>query len=273
MFKRFWIFLLLCSLLLPQLVVSADLLIEPDNDFYNRHRTECERLDRNFYANGANGSVSLKTEPGPRGAPTAEVENGEVIHILATYDYQGETWGVTEIYTPYISPDKWPNGWVPLNQLLPEYDSISFSEEHQSEIYSYAGNYEELQAVADFTIWAWPGSGIIRGTYLTANLPEDMDAYYADSPAYQDEDGREWVSWGNMFGIRNVWICLSDPASESIPAFNPEPPPQFLQAGDTVLPDASTKKLSLPWLIIILVSALIVITFILIRIFWKPKSR
>jgi hypothetical protein len=271
MFKRFWIFLLLCSLLLPRLIASADVLIEPNNDFYNRHRTECERLDRYFYANGASGSVSLKTEPGVRGVLSGVVENGEVINILATYNYQGETWGVTQIHTPDTPYNKLPNGWVPMSQLLPEYDSISFSEEHQSEIYSYAGNYEELQAVVEFTIWAWPGSGIIRGTFLTANLPEDMDAYYADSPAYRDEDGREWVSWGYMFGIRNVWICLSDPANDSIPAFNPEPPLDFHRSGDTAA-ETLTKKLSLPWLIIILVSALVVITFILIRIFWKTNS-
>jgi len=67
---------------------------------------------------------------------------------------------------------------------------------------------------------------------------------------------------------------IREPAFNPIEsAFNPEAPLKFFQSGDALPPNTSNNGFSLPWLIIILVSVVVVGTFILIRILWKPKSK
>lgn len=265
MIKRCFTFLLLSVsfLLMISLVAYADVLIEPNNDFYTRHRNECVYLSRSFYANGESGFVSLKKEPGSK-AEISVIENGEVLNIMFTYNYKGESWGVTEIYTPDKPYDKWPTGWIPMNQLLLVYDFISFAEEHQDEFYSYTGSYDELKTAEKIILWSWPGSGIKQETLEVSS----MDENFSVSHAYKDEQGREWGFIGYWYGRRNMWVCVSDPANSEIPTFNPAPQPELWQPGDTNIPQGG---LSTPLLIIILVAVLVVGTVILIRVFWKPN--
>ena len=42
----------------------ADSLWEPNNSFYERHADECQYLGRSFYANGAEGYITLWGRPG-----------------------------------------------------------------------------------------------------------------------------------------------------------------------------------------------------------------
>ena len=97
----FLLFVLSLLCLFP-LAVYADVLIEPNNRFYDRHRGECEYLGRRYYANGESGFVSVKKEPGAN-SETTVLENGYILNIMFTYNHNGESWGVTEI----------PNGDAP----------------------------------------------------------------------------------------------------------------------------------------------------------------
>lgn len=264
MIKR-W-FLAVCLILVFPFAAYADLLVEPQNDFYTRHSSDCTHLGRSFYANGEQGFLSLKKEPGSK-SETAAILNGEIIHIMFTYNHKGDIWGVTEIYTPDESYDKWPNGWVPMSELLLVYDYISFAEEHQDEFYTYTGNYNMLYETEDIVFWTWPGSGekawVLENEWRNS---ETDSSFLQASHAYKDADGREWGFFGYVYGNRNSWVCLSDPGNADIPAFNPAPQPELWQTDNI---NISANGLSTPVLIVILVAVLVACTMMLIRVFWK----
>lgn len=268
MLKRCFIFILLaiCCLVILPVSAYADILIEPKNDFYSKHSSECSRLDKSFYANGKIGYVSIKEEPGSK-RNAAIIENGEIVFIMATYDYNGEIWGVTQIYADSKKYDELINGWIPMDDLLHVYDYSSFAEEHQSAFYAYEDSYDSLDTGADIVIWSWPGSGTTQGT-LEALSGEDL-ADFSISHAYKDEVGREWGFIGYWHGYRNMWICISDPGNYDIPAFNPPPQPELWPPSEV---PAVQNGLSTPLLIIILVIVLVIGTAVMIRIFWKPKN-
>ena len=54
---------LLLTLLLLGTTATADVLIEPSDDFYRTHAEECEYLDRSYTANGKEGYVALYQSP------------------------------------------------------------------------------------------------------------------------------------------------------------------------------------------------------------------
>ena len=97
-----------------------------------------------------------------------------------------------------------------------------------------------------------------------------------------------------FYASRDLWVCLSDPSNQDIPAFNSAPEPVLWPAADPngnqiavsttdpalspsptdplTLPDTGKPWLSTPLLIIILVVVLVVATVVLIQIFWKKKN-
>ena len=263
--KRGFTFLLIMVLFLLSfpLAARADVLLEPNNSFYERHRSECTYLSRSFYANGKDGYVALKSEPNSK-TETAVIENGDTIRIMFTYSHNGEMWGVTEISSQDTPYREWPTGWIPMNQLLLMYDYISFEEDHKDEFYKYTGDYSELKAAKDLVLWAWPGSGNIL---WSGELPDTEN--FRVSNTYRDAEGREWGVVDYWYGIRNVWACLSDPENIDIPAFNPAPEPELWPQAD-MLPSPN-KGISTPLLISILVAILVIGTIVLVRIFWKPN--
>ena len=271
--KRFVIFLSVAAVAIimvsPALMFTpaafADAIATPDNSFYIRHNSECVYLNRGFYANGEGGSVSLKKEPGSS-TETGSVENGVKINIMFTYEYKGETWGVTTVYISGKSYNEFPTGWVPFSQLLLAYDYICFNEDHQEEIYNYTGGYDSLKEAEKIVLWSWPGSGVELSSIQQGDF--DYNNLGIDS-AYKDGEGREWGFIGYWYGARNVWVCISDPSNSDIPAFNPEPKPALWQ------PDGADNNTSaggppVPVLAIILVSSAVVCTAVLIRLVSKP---
>ena len=257
-----FLLLMVSLLLIFPLAARADMIAEPKNDFYDRNSADCIYLNRSFYANGKGGSVSLKKEPGSK-AETAVIENGEALYIMVTYNHKGEIWGVAQMYTRYET------GWVPMEQLLLVYDYISFEEEYKNEIYEYTGSDGTLENAKKLMVWSWPGSGSMR----QVDGPLSASGYGGplDIPrAYKDSEGREWVFLSYWYGIRNEWVCLSDPENGEIPAFNPAPEPELWPQADNL--PAPNKGLSTPLLIVILVAVLIIGTVILVRVFWKPKK-
>ena len=259
--------ILVIFLMLP-ITARADVLFVPNNSFYERHSSECTYLNRYFYTNSKDGFVIIKKEPGSK-TETAAIENGETVNIIFTYNHNGELWGVTEIYTPGKNSSERPNGWIPMNQLLLKYDYISFEEDHRDEIYDYTGDDEALTNAPELVLWSWPGSGSVshtmQGPLSSSGYGGPLDFPYA----YMDEEGREWGYLSYWYGIRNLWVCISDPSNADIPAFNPAPAPELWQSS---APPDTGGRLSAPWLVTILVVVLVVGTVILVRVFWKPKK-
>ena len=257
---------------------QADILIEPHNDFYYRHRQECQRVDRNFITNGERGFVSLKAEPGSQDE-VIQISNGQILYIILTYNQQGKIWAATEVHSPDDPNNPWLNGWIPLEDLLLEYDYISFAEDHQNEIYLFDHDsyYDKLPTNGDLVFWSWPGSGKLAWLLEEDWRSSDSEEYWLQpSQGYTDSSGRQWGFFAYIYGVKNIWACLNDPTNKDIPAFNPAPEPQLKQPSETDIQPADTVDLldnsGLLKLIIILIAALAVVTATLIHILWKPQK-
>ena len=46
--RRFFMLLAICFILMPTALVYADIIVEPQNDFFFRHGSECEYVDHDF---------------------------------------------------------------------------------------------------------------------------------------------------------------------------------------------------------------------------------
>jgi len=234
-----------------------------------RNIDDCVSLGRGFIANGRSGFVSLKHEPGSR-REVIEVENGTVIYITFTYNLNGEIWGVTDFY----SPDKPPaGGWAVMNELLLAYDYISFEEDHRDELYSITGIYDPLQEVRDIVLWTWPGSGSISHIIQQGwrNTEHETNFLSNATTAYIDSEGREWAYVSYLYGRVNAWVCLDAPDNEDIQAFNPAPEPvRWLSDPEHQVPHSGSQ---LPIIAIILVGAVVIVTIVLILVFWKRRAR
>ena len=253
---------LCATLLLPLAAVHADLLVEPQNGFYEKHRKQCQRLGRDFYANGEGGSIALKNEPGATKDITSAV-NGRTMYVGFTYKYKGVEWGIADLYPEtYGVYGKTITGWVPMEQLAVVYDYISFSEDHAGEFHDYTGDYSAFKDVSKIIAWAWPGSGITNGTVYVENF--NADGRF--EKAYTDPKGREWGYIGYLRGQRNLWICADAPEAEDIEAFNPAPAPGLYAPSEPAKPSGAAP--SLLGIIVMIVLTLVSGTAILIYKLW-----
>ena len=256
------------------LTARADVIVGPDyNSFYSRNYDKCVYLGRNFYANGSDGHVSLRNRPGAL-LKGYKVQNGTILHISFTCNFNGEIWGATQIYEPDKHPSQSPSGWMPMNDLLLAYDHISFEESHRDEIYTRLDVYESMPAKRDIVFWAWPGSGEIVHTLEAkwrSSTEHEQNFLSGEKLAYKDFEGREWVFIPYLFGRVNAWVFIDDPDNTDIPVFNPAPAPEPWRPR----PEDFGQQISgmqLPVIIAILVALLVLITAVLIRVFWRRKK-
>ena len=182
--------------LVHPLSASADVIFEPENNFYERHSDECSYFDRSCLAGGDTylwDAPNLVT--GDRKA-----QEGEKIYISFVYtDKDGIEWGLAE------SLDK----WILMADLYLEYGTPEFMEEHSNEIYEdepYLLSYG-----TEFVSWSYPESGVIDRP--DASVTDD----YEITTFYKDPDGRLWGYRAYMHGTRDIWICLSDMEDTGIP--------------------------------------------------------
>ncbi|MCL2884617.1 MAG: hypothetical protein FWF49_03955 [Oscillospiraceae bacterium] len=249
------------------LAAFADVILEPNDAFYHSHSGDYTDLKRYFYANGRNGFVSLKEAPDSQ-KEIDVVTNGDVLWIAGTCPYSGVIWGITEITTSDPGQNNATYAWVPMDQLLVKYDYISFYDDHKDKIFTYSGNYDSLKTTEEITLWSWPGSGVIQETLDPATISNLFAVEYA----YKDGQGRIWGFVYYWMGLRNAWICLSDPTNTNIPAFNPAPAPQLWQPADVASVDSPPTGDSTPLIVTVLVLVAVAGTAVLIRVFWKPKE-
>lgn len=233
-------------------VYGDDVIEEPENDFYKLHQNQIIRLGRSFTANGKNGSVPVKKEPGLK-TTDAKIQNGEVTYIRYSCFYNKRFWGFTPEY----------NGWVRMGEMLVMYDYVAFEEDHRNKFYN-PRNYAdaEIKRNRAAVAWPWPGAD----AYLW--IFKDLDMRNINiTHAYNDNYGRQW----GFAAYYNIWICLSDPLNLDIPAFNPAPKPEVWMP-KTAPVDVKRSVDQAVTLIAVLVAALVTGTVVLINVFWKPNK-
>ena len=253
--KRIVILLVICFFFAAPLTAYADAIVETDNAFYNRHRSELVSLGREFCANGEDGYTSVKKQPGS-GSDQGILQNGEDVYIQDTCLYNGEYWGFTYGFS---------GGWIKMDQVLVLYDGISFAEDHSDEFYNYEGNYDELEAAGGAIIWPWPGAA-----EQMISFDNFTGGDYWASTAWRDEDGREWGFVSGIYGRINGWICLSDPLNYDLPVLSPLPEPRAWEP-DKLHVDIGQSGNPMIVLIIVLVAAIAVGTIVIVKVFWKRR--
>ena len=278
MIKRFLIIFMAILMLASPLAVRADVVT--GNEYRFKYANKTQRIERGniFVANGPNGYVSAKKDPGSN-EEVAVYKNGETVLVDQTYFHKGKYWGASLYHS---AADR---GWVLMEHISIPYLSSDFYNENEKEFYTYTGSYEDVYAAKRIVFWEWPGSDkekrVIDYKNIVVNDIAAPYPYYSNI-VYKDNEGREW---GNIvvyytydyengeIGTTNTvgWVCLSDPENSDIPAFNPAPKPtKWSPVLSAELPPKS--PFNIPLLIISLVVILIVGAIVFIIIFRKRNK-
>jgi len=257
------------SFIVPVLPASADALVVPNNNFYERNSDKMEYLGRRFYANGEAGYITLLLEPNSS-REVISIENGEIIQIMFTFNDNGVKWGITELYSPDLSYRDIPTGWVKMDQLYAVYDSNAFIDANTDRIHEREYDLSKMELDGDIIFWTWPGSGEISGIWKDLEIIEsNMNIIYT---IYIDNEGCEWGYLPYFYGWREVWICLDDLSGRDKPAFNPAPEPQLRSPEPPPPPNTAGSIFSSPMFAITLVSLVAALSLLLIHLFWKKKK-
>ncbi len=200
--KRVWIWAVVIGWILSVMPAKADAIWEPNDNFYHEHHEECQYVNRNFTANGPDGEVIVYKSPeNPKVVDTWE--NGFKAYISFVYtDEDGNEWGIYENYETDVM------GWVPMAYMKVVYDGISFAEEFGESFVEESGVISEEYAGQILHCFDYPGA---KSSYEfhTEGINEMPPYQYT----FTDEQGLEWGYVGYFYGVRRVWICISNPTA------------------------------------------------------------
>ncbi len=239
--------------------VFGDVIWEPKDSFYEKMREDCHYEDRTYLANGEKGYVTVYKNPKSSRVVT-DIENGKDIYILFTYeDKSGQKWGLTEFYD-----DSQKNGWVLMGELIALYDHLSFCNDHEKEFVDYDGSFnpDELEDIV--YVWNYPGSDVITSKLYKDELQKYLPSF---SYMYKDDGERQWAYFGYYMG-REGWICLTDPENESLPAVKVD----YEGLIPASKPERSLATRNELLLFLILVGGVVIVTAILIKVFYGKKK-
>lgn len=196
-------------------IALADVIWQPNDDFYKAHFNECTYVNRQYYSNGETGFMELFSEPG--GTSLGFADNGELFNVQFSYKLGDDTWGVVaysqsgEKLVP-ISDGEEKSGWFKLSDASLKYDYKSFDEAHSADYKLYDGNYSELKDLSNIVMWTFPNSGATSGTL------DKIDENFTMQSVYTDLDSTQWGFVSYYYGMKSFWVCLSKPTDATIAA-------------------------------------------------------
>lgn len=249
-------------------LARADVLVEPRDDFYEKHRDTCVYQSRQYLANGAEGYATLWKSPASS-TQTENVANGEILNVDFVYTAaDGTKWGGV-----WGAEAEELRGWVRLDDCLVLPDYIAFAEAYAEAFVDFDPAYADALAdVETVALWKYPGSGMLVSEVEAEWFHDDMSgAGYVFDRCYVDADGRFWGFCQYCYGIKNTWICLSDPANTTLAAdaaILPLNGELILAAAHIPAPGAG-----IPMLAVILVVALAAVTALLIWLLFRKKKQ
>ncbi len=194
--KRICAFCFTILFLLTGFAAYGDVAYEPpETNFYSYHKQECTKVERYYYTNGTEGYVSLHQAPNNK--IMQYITNAQRVKVFCTY----EDWGMvthhnnTELSTP---------GWVRLSELYLIYDGQSFLEDHRGD-FSISDQVLALtEENPGIYIYTYPGA---KEPWVFKGNEGELDFFME----YTDQEGRIWGQISYYKGIRNSWVCISDP--------------------------------------------------------------
>lgn len=193
---------------------QADVLYEPNDDFYEKHYRDCDYENRVYYTNGAEGYVTVYASP--TGGGRDAIANGVAFLIYWTYD--GGKWGCIE-YDPDSRQAAYQNsvsGWVKMSDMVCDYDSQAFMDDHSGEFVGEERSFQPDRTEGEAVYaYKYPGSGIVRDKMDWDMIWQEEMSF---SAMFTDPAGREWGYCGYHYGHRDFWVCLSDPYNGALEA-------------------------------------------------------
>lgn len=263
-----WIMMLvlMAAMLLP-MRANADVIFEPRDSFYERHREECTYVNRFFLPSGVE---TVKVYESPESDKVkASYSAGDRIYISYTYeDSDGILWGCCEDWDSDVS------GWVAMAYLEVIYDETSFCEEHGGAFVSEEGSVATDHLGKTIRFWEYPGSQ----AYIEITLTTDPEGYLPEySATYLDEAGRLWGRCSYYMGIKGHWINLDDPAADFDTLFpdnteqtEPETPPAQ-ETVPEIVPKAPAGTQSAKVFACVAVAAVVIVTAVLLYLLKQKK--
>ncbi len=185
---------------------SADMIWTPDDPFYEKHQWECDYVGRDYVLAGYDGTVTVFTAPG--GMNKLTLDNGLQGTIQFTWEGKGTVWGYLIRWDD--DRENRTEGWVPMDDLSPVYDSQQFMADHAGEI------VETDPVLVDFheaVLYDYP-NGPARSTMEEVPDYQRFDEMFTQ--VYTDENGLRWGYVGYYMGIRDYWICLDAPMNREL---------------------------------------------------------
>lgn len=180
----------------------ADVLYEPNDDFFEKHRDECSYEDRDYFTDGPDGEVILYESP-ESGRETGRIPNGALLHLYWLYmDRTGVVWALVDRKQDPKSGELM-SGWFPYEYASVKYDFTEFIREHRDELVKESGKVPAEYAGKEIRTWEYPG-GEMKGV-IFADRSDNLPGY---NITYTDEEGRKWFPCTYYYGHRNFWCCL-----------------------------------------------------------------
>lgn len=189
--------------------VSADVIWEPEDDFFTWHSGDCTYVSAVYYANGENGYISVYAAPGDA-KPRCVIPNGNAYGVSWTYN--GE-WALIE-YDKLTLENAYGDetGWVRLTELAKKYDGADFQRDYADKMTAGEVTLSSEDVGESFVVWNYPGSGEVEYYSIPANDDLHFDSVYVDA------NGLRWGYIGYYYGRLNGWVCVDEPANAEIPA-------------------------------------------------------
>lgn len=255
--------LALIMMLALALPVAADVIVEPDNLFYATHRKECEYIRaRHYLTNSDQGHVYLYQSPDNR-LSVRSFPNGEKVTLTWLYTASdGEVWGI-------IADE---SGWFRISDLSLIYDSQEFLKDNADKCLPFdRSTHEPIVGSEETPVLSWTYPGGKRAYYdiQSGNVVEFV------STVYTDENGTLWGHIVYMYGMRDFWVCLSEPYDDSVGGTALEEHVITLRREPTAAEDIPIEGNRVTMLILsgVLIAVVVVSTVVILRVMFVKKKQ
>lgn len=239
------LFCLFFAVMLLPVTAFADVILEPHDEFYEKHSQECQHDHRDYSPLGQEDRAVFYNSPeDPQ--ESFSLENGKSIEIRVIYtDDNDISWGYAEIYTNsgYIS------GWVPMEHMMTAYNPALFLSQYSEEIKYGSRRINENRTFDVVFLWAYPGSE------SRTSLRFDKDYVLKVKGIFTDEQGREWglfdrsgwqSDWiSERYGRKYDWIFMDNPGAafeEIYPDGAPVRDKRYLSGNESQIVNSENEK-------------------------------